>query len=92
MRGLKPVSQKPVHHVTEVASYMGAWIETSKSIHYFNDFTVASYMGAWIETINAISINGTGMVASYMGAWIETAISSSDMPDVSSRILHGCVD
>ena len=35
----------------DVASYMGAWIETFMVKLEDEDVTVASYMGAWIETV-----------------------------------------
>ena len=33
-----------------VAPYVGAWIETSRSVHYYQLDQVAPYVGAWIET------------------------------------------
>ena len=36
--------------LTEVAPYMGAWIETSAAILLTSSISVAPYMGAWIET------------------------------------------
>ena len=38
----------------DVASYMGAWIETHRPQSLRLAETVASYMGAWIETISYI--------------------------------------
>ena len=37
-------------HKHGVASFTGAWIETSILIIYFFHFLVASFTGAWIET------------------------------------------
>ena len=36
--------------MADVASFMGAWIETGISINDFRNVNVASFMGAWIET------------------------------------------
>ena len=36
--------------MTEVASYVGAWIETTNSHQRYQHYCVASYVGAWIET------------------------------------------
>ena len=55
-----------------VASFTGAWIETSKGQTNIRRGWVASFTGAWIET--ACHAHGTipYHVASFTGAWIET--------------------
>ena len=72
VRGLKLKLQTDNQSIENVASYMGAWIETSYTSHHKDEFIVASYMGAWIETDIVLSSSAAIIVASYMGAWIET--------------------
>ena len=55
-----------------VASFMGAWIETCKCSRLWAVGDVASFMGAWIETFGVIRSAPPASVASFMGAWIET--------------------
>ena len=39
--------------IIKVASFAGAWIETSVHIYKENILQVASFAGAWIETFNS---------------------------------------
>ena len=55
-----------------VASFMGAWIETTAAVSARAVFCVASFMGAWIETDPGRTVKDQQTVASFMGAWIET--------------------
>ena len=50
VRGLKQDGTILLMKRAEVASYMGAWIETLKACNIMPEKSVASYMGAWIET------------------------------------------
>ena len=50
VRGLKLCMQSFVISRSYVAPYVGAWIETSKSINMEIKVKVAPYVGAWIET------------------------------------------
>ena len=42
----RSLNQRP----SEVAPFMGAWIETTKDKHTSGQKQVAPFMGAWIET------------------------------------------
>ena len=50
VRGLKHLPFYVYPDAFEVAPYVGAWIETSKLLHYRRYHYVAPYVGAWIET------------------------------------------
>ena len=50
VRGLKPIGDWSPAMITEVAPYVGAWIETPQSIISASLRPVAPYVGAWIET------------------------------------------
>ena len=50
MRGLKPSASDVVDEISNVALYMGAWIETIEEYAEASSERVALYMGAWIET------------------------------------------
>ena len=72
VRGLKRGKNSKHVKNLEVASYVGAWIETINAALSATSQSVASYVGAWIETVTPeADYNATG-VASYVGAWIET--------------------
>ena len=53
VRGLKQGRQLPNATRSNVAPYVGAWIETSWAPCNENNTRVAPYVGAWIETIVA---------------------------------------
>ena len=57
---------------TQVAPYVGAWIETLLGYINKNTHTVAPYVGAWIETRTSLRASAHTTVAPYVGAWIET--------------------
>ena len=44
------MSQEPYKYQNKVAPYVGAWIETYKSVSSGHSIIVAPYVGAWIET------------------------------------------
>ena len=50
VRGLKLKKHGRLQEVHRVAPYVGAWIETFKSIALKRKTYVAPYVGAWIET------------------------------------------
>ena len=50
VRGLKPNYKELQQPGANVASYVGAWIETTAKTQQEKDNLVASYVGAWIET------------------------------------------
>ena len=50
VRGLKHIKQMAEYLSTNVAPYVGAWIETISSYSFSSISTVAPYVGAWIET------------------------------------------
>ena len=50
VRGLKPALAANVFPTTQVAPYVGAWIETGKKRRTSSVSPVAPYVGAWIET------------------------------------------
>ncbi len=50
VRGLKHSIQGGAYGNKKVASFTGAWIETSCLSYSWAAFTVASFTGAWIET------------------------------------------
>ena len=50
VRGLKQSIADKSAKVNAVAPYVGAWIETSRSVVRYAGFCVAPYVGAWIET------------------------------------------
>ena len=52
VRGLKHHSYHYRTVAEDVASYVGAWIETTSLEHNKKQPKVASYVGAWIETDN----------------------------------------
>ena len=52
VRGLKQLVILLVFHLQRVASYVGAWIETVRVLHFPDVQKVASYVGAWIETFH----------------------------------------
>ena len=49
-RGLKRDYHSGCRPHRQVAPYVGAWIETGKTIGKINSIAVAPYVGAWIET------------------------------------------
>ena len=55
-----------------VAPFVGAWIETTKSIRVYYQQRVAPFVGAWIETDNRHGRGQPAPVAPFVGAWIET--------------------
>ena len=72
VRGLKHLETSIAWNETEVAPYVGAWIETFEGVQYGALSMVAPYVGAWIETeFDALGYEATP-VAPYVGAWIET--------------------
>ena len=76
----------------DVASYVGAWIETNEAQRMSNELFVASYVGAWIETDSKGGNFQGYIVASYVGAWIETILLTPLSSTIGGRILCGCVD
>ena len=50
VRGLKRINEQITNQIRRVASYVGAWIETSMCTRASLTPPVASYVGAWIET------------------------------------------
>ena len=72
MRGLKQRDAGKTSESPGVASYTGAWIETTQKEIILSDDAVASYTGAWIETRHKMNFHLSLQVASYTGAWIET--------------------
>ena len=50
VRGLKHYVQRYQFLLSQVASYVGAWIETAPMHRCAGLLEVASYVGAWIET------------------------------------------
>ena len=71
-RGLKLSIQRNLTKVTDVAPFMGAWIETNQHRPLSARLPVAPFMGAWIETRIPLIVLPGGNVAPFMGAWIET--------------------
>ena len=53
---------------------MGAWIEISQGVYFFNFGLVAPLVGAWIEIENNYDLIPCDNVAPLVGAWIEMAI------------------
>ena len=72
VRGLKQLILITHHILTNVAPYVGAWIETDFSGGFTQLTLVAPYVGAWIETHTAPFVARPLSVAPYVGAWIET--------------------
>ena len=52
VRGLKHECFCELIGASDVAPYVGAWIETANDGFSSIEFTVAPYVGAWIETAN----------------------------------------
>ena len=50
VRGLKPTKVSELENDTDVAPYVGAWIETCLRTRTRFLLGVAPYVGAWIET------------------------------------------
>ena len=73
-RGLKHHGTAGANNVSQVAPYMGAWIETYRTPYHARSNSVAPYMGAWIETWVQSNICFLANVSPYMGAWIETCL------------------
>ena len=71
VRGLKQNKLESAAR-TEVAPYVGAWIETFRGFICALRINVAPYVGAWIETSMWRRIAILSPVAPYVGAWIET--------------------
>ena len=72
VRGLKLFPLPCSTPYNQVASFMGAWIETLRQKFARLAAFVASFMGAWIETTVFPATLKSSIVASFMGAWIET--------------------
>ena len=50
VRGLKHTFRSEQRNGSDVAPYVGAWIETTIAVTSFGMMAVAPYVGAWIET------------------------------------------
>ena len=74
VRGLKHLETSIAWNETEVAPYVGAWIETFEGVQYGALSMVAPYVGAWIETSIMGNAQSPARVAPYVGAWIETSL------------------
>ena len=61
VRGLKPSRYISTLSEQEVASYVGAWIETDPLVCEMCALNVASYVGAWIETFWAMPKGSGGL-------------------------------
>ena len=92
VRGLKRNLKELGLKSSEVAPYVGAWIETGKSLNPYRRSFVAPYVGAWIETNPSRHTFANGRVAPYVGAWIETLNRVFHSLRLFSRTLRGCVD
>ena len=75
----------------EVASYVGAWIETGVGAWLNNSLKVASYVGAWIETEKHDNEKETKQ---SHPTWVRglKLLPYHFTPPHLSRILRGCVD
>ena len=75
-----------------VASYMGAWIETpNRADCCARKVSHPTWVRGLKHTCKSSSI-ARHSVASYMGAWIETRSNPLFATRSLRRILHGCVD
>ena len=75
VRGLKHTFNNVEIIKSEVAPYVGAWIETRLQGRLLRATAcVAPYVGAWIETDYLKGKNEVELVAPYVGAWIETIL------------------
>ena len=79
-------------NLLQVASHVGAWIETRFKGQHGNIHFVASHVGAWIETSKMFIMNSVKWVASHVGAWIETPPENDVTYYYRGRIPCGCVD
>ena len=77
VRGLKHLPHQQHGGTRDVAPYVGAWIETAKSMMQMSCPSVAPYVGAWIETVGAVAVWVVLVVAPYVGAWIETQTATA---------------
>ena len=59
VRGLKRINEQITNQIRRVASYVGAWIETSMCTRASLTPPVASYVGAWIETTLRTPLSST---------------------------------
>ena len=93
VRGLKLIILNKIGlKITQVAPYVGAWIETYTFLRVLIEYKVAPYVGAWIETRQRRSCHVLLRVAPYVGAWIETVGKYNDEMCFNRRTLCGCVD
>jgi CRISPR-associated protein Cas4 len=91
-RGSKQCRPKYGRSYSAVASFTGAWIETTSMPFRCLSCRVASFTGAWIETATSQGNGSRWAVASFTGAWIETLAIDNDNYDGPSRLLQGGVD
>ena len=78
---------------TDVASFVGAWIEISLAATTVATATVS--LPLWergLKLIASIIGIGIGVVASFVGAWIEICYNNDFSGDVPGRFLCGSVD
>ena len=57
--------------ITNVAPFVGAWIEIHKLIKENTYELVAPFVGAWIEMVKCVQWKCDFYVAPFVGAWIE---------------------
>jgi len=74
VRGLKRFIFVQFIRFLNVASHVGAWIETRQTFRSLQGRQVASHVGAWIETSIDYILSHISAVASHVGAWIETLL------------------
>ena len=72
-RGLKRSSVATYLHLSRVAPFTGAWVETLQRFSKSTGQKVAPFTGAWVETSKAWWITSIAFVAPFTGAWVETA-------------------
>ena len=91
VRGLKRVNRDRKPKPSEVAPFVGAWIETIRLGESFFQTTVAPFVGAWIETIEE---DTEEQFEKSHPLWVRglKLFPPSIFRRLLSRTLCGCVD
>ena len=91
VRGLKQYKVGSYVYGTQVAPYVGAWIETSIRASIDSATKVAPYVGAWIETCDfALHSLGKRSHPTWVRG-LKPTLSSNSFCNMG-RTLRGCVD
>ena len=91
VRGLKPERVKLCQRVSFVASFTGAWVETTEGDRTGVAGTSHPLRVRGLKLSYSRGGSGSFAVASFTGAWVETPFHAWGKDAYDSRILYGCV-